>query len=314
MTETPVYVFTGFLGGGKTTFMQRTLADKRFNNGLSTLVLLCEDGEEELDPSKFANEKSIHIEMIDGLEDLNETRLAELQQKYKAKRVLLEYNGMWLFEKFLEAMPEGWLIYQECSMADATDYLVYNANMRNLVGDKLKNADMIVFNHMKPDTDKMALHKVVRSISKRCNIIFDYGDHAEQDDIVDPLPFDVKADVIDIGDNDYGVWYADTAEHPEVYDGKTVKFKGLVAKEGKLPPNCFVIGRHVMTCCAADVQYCGLACRWTGVNALKHLDWVTITAKVTFEKTKIYGGEEGPIMNVVSCVKADEPDPEVVTF
>lgn len=314
MTETPVYVFTGFLGGGKTTFLQRTLGDKRFCNGLSTLVLLCEDGEEELDSSGFANEKSIHIEMIKDIAELNEAYLFELQKKYKAKRVLLEYNGMWLFDKFLEGMPEGWLIYQECSMADASDYQSYNANMRNLVYDKLKNADMIVFNHMTPETDKAALHKIVRGITKRCNIIFDFGDHAEQDDIVDPLPFDVNAPVIEIKNDDFGVWYADLNEHGDVYNGKTVSFTGLVAKEGKMPPNHFVVGRHVMTCCADDIQYCGLACRWTGVNALKHLDWIKVSGTITFESSKIYGGEEGPILNVTSCLKTEKPDPEVVTF
>lgn len=314
MTETPVYVFTGFLGGGKTTFLRRTLSDKRFCNGVSTLVLLCEDGEEELDPSEFANEKSIHIEMVGDVSELNEPHLAELQKKHKAKRVLLEYNGMWLFDRFLEGMPEGWLIYQECSMADASDYLVYNANMRNLVYDKLKNADMIVFNHMTESTEKEPLHKIVRAINKRTNIIYDYGDHAEQDDIVDPLPFDVNASVIDVKNDDFGVWYADLNEHGDIYNGKTMKFTGLVAKEGRLPPNHFIIGRHVMTCCAEDIQYCGLACRWTGVNALRHLDWVTLTGSLSFEKSKIYGGEEGPVLNVISCVKAEKPEPEVVTF
>lgn len=314
MSETPVYVFTGFLGGGKTTFIQRTLEDKRFCNGVSTLLLLCEDGEEELDTSKFAKPDSIHIEMIDSHDDMTIDLLANLQKKYKAKRVLLEYNGMWLFNDFLEAMPDGWLIYQEVSMADAADYPVYNANMRNLVGDKLANCDMVVFHNMKPETSKEELHKIVRSITKRCNIIFDYGDHAEQDDIVDPLPFDVNADVIEIANDDFGIWYGDLNEHADTYVGKTVKFLGLVAKQGRLPPNSFVIGRHIMTCCAADVQYGGLACKWTGVNALNHLDWVIVTARIFWEKSKIYGNEEGPVLSIIKCEKSEKPDPEVVTF
>ena len=314
MAEIPVYVFTGFLGAGKTTFIQKTLEDKRFNNGVSTLVLQCEDGEEELDLERMPNKKSIHVEMIRDPEELNEVYLEDLLRKHRARRVLVEYNGMWLFTKFLEAMPDGWLIYQEATFADCADYLVYNANMRNLVGDKLKNADMIIFNNIKEGDDRMPFHKVVRSISKRCNIIYNYGDRMEPDDIPDPLPFDVSAPVIEIGDTDYGVWYADLNGKEQEYAGKNVHFKGLVAKAGKLPPNCFVIGWHIMTCCAEDIVFGGLACRWTGVNALKHLDWVELTAKITLEKSRIYNNEEGPILNVISCRKCEKPEPEVVSL
>lgn len=314
MTEIPVFVFTGFLGAGKTTFIQRTLEDARFNNGVSTLLLMCEDGEEELDPSKFANQKAIHVEMISDQEELTEPRLSDLLRKYKAKRVMVEYNGMWLFQNFLEAMPDGWLIYQEATFADVGDYLSYNANMRNLVGDKLKNADMIIFNGCAEGMDVMPYHKVVRSISKRCNIIYNYDGRLEPDTIQDPLPFDVNAPVIEIANDDYGIWYSDLDGKEKEYEGKTVKFTGLVAKAGKLPPNMFVIGRHIMTCCAADIVYGGLACRWSGVNALHHLDWVTITAKITVETSRIYNNGEGPVLNIISCVKAEKPEPEVVSI
>ena len=46
-------MFTGFLEGGKTRFMQETLEDERFNSGEKTLLLQCEEGIEELDPSRF---------------------------------------------------------------------------------------------------------------------------------------------------------------------------------------------------------------------------------------------------------------------
>ena len=43
----PVYLFTGFLEGGKTTIIQESLADKRFNSGEKTLLIVCEEGIEE---------------------------------------------------------------------------------------------------------------------------------------------------------------------------------------------------------------------------------------------------------------------------
>ena len=67
--EIPVYLFTGFLDAGKTKFIQETLEDVRFNNGESTLLLLCEEGEEEYDPSAFSG-KNVFIEAIEEQEEL----------------------------------------------------------------------------------------------------------------------------------------------------------------------------------------------------------------------------------------------------
>lgn len=44
----PIYLFLGFLESGKTKFIQETLEDKRFNNGEKTLVLICEEGIEDV--------------------------------------------------------------------------------------------------------------------------------------------------------------------------------------------------------------------------------------------------------------------------
>ena len=52
--EVPVYLFTGFLGSGKTTFLMDLLSGEDFYDGERTMVLLCEEGEVELDPEQFA--------------------------------------------------------------------------------------------------------------------------------------------------------------------------------------------------------------------------------------------------------------------
>ena len=91
--ETPVYLFTGFLEAGKTKFLQETLCDKSFfENGKDrTLVLLCEEGELELEPDKFVS-KDIFIEVIDEQCRLNPDKFETLRRKYNATRVMIEYN------------------------------------------------------------------------------------------------------------------------------------------------------------------------------------------------------------------------------
>ena len=256
--DIPVYLFTGFLESGKTKFIQETLEDERFNSGEKTLLIICEEGEEEYEPSSFSG-KNVSIKMVDKKEDLTAEVLSAWQKETRSERVIVEYNGMWTLDAFYNAMPQKWAVYQEMMFADASTFVSYNANMRSLVVDKLKSAEIVIFNRYDSSIDKLPLHKIVRGISRRSAIVYEYKDGStEEDDIEDPLPFDVNAPVIEIADTDYALWYRDMMEDTGKYNGKTVKFKGIIARDKKLGDSTFVAGRHVMTCCAEDVQYAGL--------------------------------------------------------
>ena len=293
--ETPVYLFLGFLESGKTKFIQETLEDPRFSSGEKTLLLVMEEGEEEYETIKFSMPESVDLVVIEDKEQLTEEYLTQLQIKYGAERVVVEYNGMWLLEDFFAAMPEGWMINQMMTFFDAQTVLGYNANMRQLVFDKIQNTQLVVFNRYAESMDKMALHKLVRGISRRCDIVYERVDgKAEFDDIEDPLPFDVNAPIIQIEDKDYAFFYRDLTENLEEYIGKTVKFRGIVATDKRLSPQDVVVGRHVMTCCADDIQYCGVACELPEVMGLQTRDWISVTAKVEFKKHRIYKGK-GPV-------------------
>ena len=223
--DIPVYLFTGFLEAGKTRFIQETLEDKRFCNGERTLLLVCEEGEEEYAPEQFAD-PAVFIRVLESQEQLSVDTLSRFVEETKAERVVIEYNGMWLLDALYAAMPEGWMVYQEFLFADATTFLSYNANMRQLVYDKLKSCELVVFNRFRPDMDKMAFHKIVRGASRRSDIAYEYpGGKVEYDDIQDPLPYDLNAPVVEIGDDDFAIWYRDMAEEPKNYEGKTVRVK-----------------------------------------------------------------------------------------
>lgn len=313
MKEIPVYLFTGFLESGKTKFIQETLEDKRFNKGERTLLLVCEEGEEEYVPERFSGE-NVFIQYIEDTGRFTPDRLSAMVKRNKADRVVVEYNGMWQLSEFYNALPDDWTVYQEMMFADSTTFINYNANMRSLVVDKLQGCELVIFNRCTDATDKMPLHKIVRGISRRADIAYDYVDgHVEYDDIEDPLPFDIEAPVIEIGDRDFALWYRDMNEEPKKYIGKTLKFKGLVAADDKLPKDTFVIGRHIMTCCADDIQYGGLIAVWDGASGLKTRDWITVTATLEFEYNKGYRGK-GPVLHVVSAEPAQAPEEQVVTF
>lgn len=145
--EIPVYLFAGFLESGKTKFIQETLEDKRFHKKERTLVLVCEEGEEEFDPSRIPS-KDVYFEIIEEKEDLTEDRLAAAVKKVKATRVLVEYNGMWQLQDLYDAMPDEWIIYQQMTFFDTTTFESYNANIRSLVVDKITDTEMVVFNRV----------------------------------------------------------------------------------------------------------------------------------------------------------------------
>ncbi|MDP4118872.1 MAG: GTP-binding protein [Bacillota bacterium] len=311
--EIPVYLFTGFLESGKTKFIQETLEDPRFKTGEKTLLIMCEEGETQYDPSCFS-EKNVVMETIDDESEVTPQKLAAFEMKYNPSRVLIEYNGMWMLDGLVQAMPEDWLIYQEITFADARTYNTYNANMRSLVVDKLNGCELVVFNRWSPDIKQDDLHKIVRGISRRTDIIYeDIKGNVQYDEIQDPLPFDINAPVIEIADRDYAIWYRDFSEDMQKYVGKTVKFKGLAGTKGGIPSNSFVVGRHVMTCCVDDVAFKGLVCVCDKPHNLKNRTWITVTAKISMGEHVAYKGK-GPILNFISMEPAEKPDQEVATF
>ena len=289
------------------------MQDENFNDGnRKYLIVQCEEGEEEFEPSDFGDNVSICT--FDSADDLVPERLLARQKRAGADIIVIEYNGMWMLDKLYSSLPEEWMVYQEIFLADSTTILSYNANMRQLVVDKLTSAEMVVFNRTGENTDKEALHKLVRGISRKANICYeDQNGEIEFDNIPDPLPYDINAPVIEIKDEDFAVFYRDMTEELEKYLGKTVRFKGVVALDKSLPKGHYAIGRHIMTCCADDIAYRGVVGKGMGQLKLKTRDWVIVEGVIALEYSELYR-EEGPVLNVKKISPAKKPDQEVATF
>ena len=313
MQQIPVYVFTGFLDSGKTKFIQETLEDPRFNDGERTLLLAFEEGEEEYDFSTYPHQ-NVYLEVLDQ-QTVTTGQLRDLAKKYNAQRVVAELNGMQLVGDLYARLPEEWVVAQEVMFADSTTIMAYNANMRNLVMDKLVGAQMVVYNRLKPGADTLELHKLSRAANRRIDILYDYLDGTTApDEMEDPLPFDINAPVIEVKDEDYALWYRDLTEEPAKYHGKTVCFKGQVALLRRDKSNMFAPGRFVMTCCVDDIEFCGVPCRYDGARTLDPRSWVQVTATITAEKHILYKGEVGPVLTAIRVEPADPANPDVATF
>lgn len=314
MKEAAVYLFLGFLESGKTKFIQETFEDKRMDNGEKTMLLVCEEGEEEYAPERF-KVRNVAIEYIDDEADLNGETLSALAEKHGAERIIVEYNGAWMLQSFFEAMPDGWMVNQMMTFFDAGTFFNYNKNMRQLVYDKVQMTGMVVFNRFKGEYDKMEFHKIIRAISKRTDIVYDYlGGKPELDEIEDPLPFDVNAPVIEIEDRDFALFYRDIAEKTNEYVGKTVRFKGMATKQKKLASGQITMGREIMICCEADIAYYGFVIECGDeAKKIKEDDWLYVTGKIVLKKTAVYRSA-GPVILAAELKKASPPEQEVATF
>ena len=312
--EMMVYVIMGFLEAGKTSLIKDLLQDELFDDNAKTLILACEEGEEEYDLSTYPY-KNVYLEVLDQ-QTVSTEELKALQKKYKAERVVAELNGMQQVGDLYMRFPSQWAIAQEVMFADSTTIMAYNANMRNLVMDKLVGAQMVVFNRMTPGADVMPFHKLARAANRRIDILYDYTDGTTKfDEIEDPLPFDINAPVIEVKDEDYALWYRDVSEEPEKYSGKTVHFKAQVAMLRRDKNNMFAPGRFVMTCCVEDIQFCGIPCRYDEASKLESRSWVMVTAKITAEEHPLYKGDVGPMLTALSVETGAQPaDPDVATF
>ncbi len=313
MKEIPVYLFTGFLEAGKTKVIQETLEDENFNTGEQTLIITCEEGLEEYDISSFASPNAT-LAVIENEDDLTEENLSRLAKESKAERIMFEYNGMWTLDKLYNVLPKNFMIYQELFLADSTTIKTYNANLRSLVVDKLQSCEMVVFNRCHANTDRMDLHKIVRGVSRGANIAYEMTDGSvEYDDIIDPLPFDINADIVKIEDRDFAIWYRDLCEEPQKYVGKTLTFKALVGREEKLGDRTFVAGRHIMICCQDDIAYRGMVCVDSKKVPLQTGAWIQLTAYLQMEKHALYQAV-GPVLHVIRYRECEQPQEPVATF
>ena len=311
--EVPVYLFTGFLEAGKTKFITETLQDPNFNDGQrKILIICCEEGIEEFDPDILGS--NVSFASFDDAQRITPDRLSAMQKRAAADIVVVEFHGMWTLDAFYNSLPENWMVYQEIFIADSTTILSYNANMRQLVVDKLTSCEMAVFNRTDESTDKMPLHKLVRGVSRKANICYeDKSGDIQFDEIEDPLPFDINAAVIEIKDEDFAIFYRDMTEEFEKYIGKKVKFKGIAALDPSLPKSTYAIGRHIMTCCEADIAYRGVVAKGMGSLNIKTRDWVTVSGTLREEYSPIYQGN-GPVLIVDNVERAEKPVQEVATF
>ena len=308
--DIPVYLVVGFLDGGKTNFINGILEDG-FARKDRTLLLCCEEGDEEY-TEKFL--KNVTVVTVEDQAQLTCSFLKECEKKYRPRQILIEYNGMWPLTPLYEnVLPANWVLYQIMCFVEGGSFDLYARNMGQLMMEKITQADLIVFNRCTPEIRDALRKRNLRMVNRRAEIYLEMEDGSSEDyNNGDTCPFDLTPEVLDIPDEDFGIWYVDVMDHPERYDGHLVHMK-LVMCHSKKYPGIDCPGRFAMVCCENDVQFLGIIARGEGLEQYKNHDWIEVTGRMAVETHPAYQGK-GPVLNVVAIGPCEKPAQEVVTF
>lgn len=210
------------------------------------------------------------------------------------------------------AKPFGWQIYQSITLVNAETFGVQWANMKSIMAEMVKNVDMVIFNRCSSGMDLGSYRRSMKALNSYVQIVFE-DKNGDMMSIAEQLPYDVNANVIEVDDCDYGIWYMDVSERPEVYKGKTVRFKGQVLKNKYFKDKNFVPGRKVMTCCAEDTSFIGYISFYDKISSLENRQWITVTAQIAYEFQMAYK-KKGPVLYVQKVEPAEAPADELVYF
>ena len=309
----PVYLITGFLESGKTTFIRNTARQEYFQIPQKTLVISTEEGLEAYDDAELLKSRTVSA-LIESKEELTKETLQGFEDTMHPGRVMLEYNPLWGMADIenLE-MPDGWGIIQEIALVDSSTYEVYRNNMKSMFVDMFRNADMVIFNRAKEEMPLSDYRRSIKVVSPACEVVFEDTNGQMLDIFSDKMPYDLDADVIEVEDADFGIFFVDLRDNPDRYDGRIVRFRGKIKKSRAMPSKYFGIGWMAMTCCADDIQFIGYLAESPEARRFSSDTWVTVEAKVEMRHMLAYRGV-GPVFTVWTIAPTEAPASELVYF
>lgn len=305
-----VYIFTGFLGSGKTTSIQEVFfrgdAFDRENN----LIICTEDGEVSYDEDKLKESNTVLV-TVDEQSDLTENMLQRLEDNYQPKRVLIEFNGMWDIKAFLECkLPEKWSVDTIFSFVNAQTYDTYLANMRQIIMTPLSVADVIIFNRCTDNTKHGVYRNRIKILNSKAEIYFTRLD-GTLDFAPDECMISIRDNQFEVAEECFVQWFMDCIENTDRYYGKEVVLKGFVASAKTLKENQFLIGRMVCVCCSADTQFMGFVAQ-CDTYVPKNGDWLEVRAEI--QKSIVSSRKAIIVLAVNKLKKIEKPKDELLYF
>lgn len=261
----------GFLNAGKTTYIQDCIFNDYFHKYGSVLILSFEEGEQPYDLEALRKYRAT-VAVYEGGESVFDF-CAHAIADYQPDRVYVEMNAM--MPELRQQLPETLDITFVTLWMEWETLGLYIANWRQMIARMVSEAQQVTFRGC-PSKEPLAPYANAFRLMN-CKAIYlrqdPMGYHEKAFDLF--LPYSLDSDSIEIAEPDYLAFFLDAADHPEHYDGKRLRFTDPVELRHDGSDRAAKVGRVVMTCCMADLQFMGLSL----TEDQPHEGWFTLEAQ-----------------------------------
>jgi len=170
-----IEIVTGFLGAGKTSFINSLLSETQVE-GEKVLIFQLEDGVKKLEQISNVS-YSVKIKEIDEVKALKEKMIFSINE-YNPNRIIIEYNGTSNLKELFDILDEK--IYKECCkvttvffVADGKSLNEYIDNIGGFIIPFIQSANMIIVNNLEYINKKVMEEEFekVRNINPKAYVL-----------------------------------------------------------------------------------------------------------------------------------------------
>jgi len=170
-----IEIVTGFLGAGKTSFINSLLSETQVE-GEKVLIFQLEDGVKKVEQISNVS-YFVKIKEIDEVKVLKEKMIFSINE-YNPNRIIIEYNGTSNLKELFDILDEK--IYKECCkvttvffVADGKSLNEYIDNIGGFIIPFIESANMIIVNNLEYVNKKVMEEgvKKVRNINPEAYVL-----------------------------------------------------------------------------------------------------------------------------------------------
>lgn len=149
--KTNIEIVTGFLGTGKTNFINSLLSNTLVKHE-KIAIIQCEEGKTKIE-NIFIKNNNVIIKNLHNMNELNNELIKEIIIDNRPFRIIIEKNGTVQIEKLLKLLEHSDLkhlckVTSIYYITDATTFKIFIKNMGNLLLDSIYNSHLIVITNV----------------------------------------------------------------------------------------------------------------------------------------------------------------------
>ncbi|KGN00187.1 cobalamin biosynthesis protein [Clostridium botulinum] len=176
-----IEIVTGFLGSGKTSFIN-ALVESTLVKNEKIIIITCENGNTKLNNFIIDNSQIV-FDSCTNEGDLTPEHIKELIDAHSPHRIIIEYNGTQPLENFLKVITHNisrklWKITTVFFTIEAKTFNIYISNMGNFLVPCIQFSNLILITNTKSINSVM-----YKDIKDKLNLINPYAHIVTIDDL-----------------------------------------------------------------------------------------------------------------------------------